>query len=100
MTSHQIVKVFFLIQCDQKRARVKETEQKMKKSNYPILLAPLNLTHFKKWRQFENSLLVWPYHTDNNFIRISALQIGGKVVKSEYKCKETVFYHILFVVKK
>ena len=72
--------------------RVKETEQKFKKSNYPILLAPPNLIHFKKWRQIKNSQLSWSYLTGSNLIRLNVLEIGAEVVKNDCERKETGFF--------
>ena len=91
MTSQQLGNGFILISVIEIGGRVKETDQKVKKSKYPILLAPLNLTHFKKWRQIKNSQLTWSNLTGISFIRFSALEIGGEGVKSEYKGKETGF---------
>ena len=101
MTSQQLGNGFIRFSVTKIGGRVKETDQKIRKSKYPILLAPLNLTHFKKWRQTKNSQLTSSYLTGSCFIRFSVLKIGGEMVKSEYNWKETgFFYHILFVVKK
>ena len=91
MTSQQLGNGFIRFSVIKIGGRVKETDQKIKKSKYPILLAPLNLTHFKKWRQTKNSQLTSSYLTGSCFIRFSVLKIGGEVVKSEYNWKETGF---------
>ena len=72
--------------------KVKENEQKFKKSNYPILLAPPNLIHFKKWRQIKNSQLSWSYLTGSNLIRLSILKIGAELVENDCERIETGFF--------